>query len=106
MSFISGCAYNNEEELYPVQNNTTSNSVVVKYSTDIQPLIASKCATSSCHAANRQFPDLSTFDKLKANITRVKFRAIEQKTMPAAGPLSNTEIAKLQSWIDAGSPNN
>jgi hypothetical protein len=103
---LSGCYYDNEQDLYPQQTSTTSTNNVVTYSNDIQPLIASKCASSSCHATNAQPPDLSNYDKLKANITRVKVRAIDQRTMPAAGPLSNTEIAKIQSWIDAGTPNN
>lgn len=105
---FTSCYYDNEEEMYPNTVGTTSSTTpaTVTYNGDIKPLIAARCATSGCHVTNATFPDLSDYDKLKANITRVKVRAIDQRTMPAAGPLSNADIAKLQSWIDAGTPNN
>jgi PBP1b-binding outer membrane lipoprotein LpoB len=100
---LSGCYYDNEEELYPNQTSTTTPTTVT-YSSDIQPLIASNCASSNCHQSGATSPDLSDYTKLTANITRVKVRAIDEKTMPSAGPLSNADIAKLQSWIDARTP--
>ena len=105
---LSGCYYDNEEELYPNQTSTTSTTtpIAVTYSSDIQPLIASRCASSNCHESGATFPDLSDYSKLTANITRVEVRAIDEKTMPSSGPLSNADITKLQSWIDAGTPNN
>jgi len=103
---MAGCYYDNEEELYPNSTTSTVVSDSVKYSADIAPLISGNCATSGCHVAGAQVPDLSTYAGLKANIDRVKVRAIDEKTMPAAGPLSNANIARLQKWIDQGALNN
>jgi hypothetical protein len=106
---FTGCYYDNEEDLYPASTTSTTSitdTTTIKYSTDIQPIISGNCAISSCHVSGAQVPDLSDYAKLKANIDRVQVRAIEQKSMPAAGPLSNANLAKLQKWIDAGALNN
>jgi hypothetical protein len=105
---LTGCYYDNEEELYPVTSTTSgqNDTIPVTYAGDIAPMIAANCATSGCHVANAQVPDLSDYAKLSANITRVKVRAIDLKTMPASGPLSSANIEKLRKWIDAGALNN
>ncbi|MES2558228.1 MAG: hypothetical protein V4590_00700 [Bacteroidota bacterium] len=108
-TLLTGCYYDNEEELYPnatTSTTSTTATTVVSYASDIQPMIAANCASSGCHMAGAQIPDLSDYAKLTNNIARVKVRAIDEKSMPAAAPLSNANIAKLQSWIDAGTPNN
>jgi len=107
---LFSCYYDNEQELYPNQfgstTSTTSTPVDVKYGTDIQPLIATRCASPGCHATSGQFPDLTSHAKLVNNLNRVEVRAIVQKSMPASGPLSSADITKLKSWIDAGAKNN
>lgn len=113
-ALFTGCYYDKEEELYPnsttattsTTSTTSTTGTAVSYAADIQPLIASNCATPGCHRAGAQSPDLSDYAKLKNNIVRVKVRAIDDKNMPSAAPLSNANIAKLQSWIDAGALNN
>ncbi|MES2780247.1 MAG: hypothetical protein V4651_10165 [Bacteroidota bacterium] len=114
-TLLTGCYYDNEEELYPqtttattatTATTSTTTGTVVTYTSDIQPLIAANCAVPGCHVAGATFPDLSSYTGLKNNITAVKTRAIDQQTMPAAGPMSSADIAKLQSWIDAGALNN
>lgn len=104
---LTGCYYDNEQELYPNNSTTsTTSTTVVTYSGDIQPLMTNKCASPGCHVAGAQSPNLSTYNGVSTNKDRVRIRAVVQKTMPSAGPLSNSDIAKLDSWIQAGAPNN
>lgn len=104
---FAGCYYDNEEELYPNATTSTGNDTIpVTYSADIRPLISANCATPGCHVANAQSPDLSDYNKLKANIDRVQVRALDLKTMPASGPLSLANRTMLQKWINAGALNN
>lgn len=102
----TSCYYDNKEELYPnTYGGTTScDTTNQKYSTGINTIINNNCASSSCHGAGGNSPDLSTYTNVISNITRVKARAIDLKTMPAAGPLSICDINKLQAWINAGTP--
>jgi PBP1b-binding outer membrane lipoprotein LpoB len=104
--FSSSCYYDNKEELYPntFGGTSTCDTTNQKYSTGINTLINNNCATAGCHVTGATSPDLSSYQKVKDNITRVKVRAIDQKTMPAAGPLSVCDINKLTAWINAGMP--
>jgi len=101
VSVLSACYYDKEEELYA--KPTTAE---IKWSTTIKPIIDNNCATSGCHVAGAQSPDLSTYSAVFAKIDRVKARAVVERTMPTSGPLSQTNIDALSKWIDAGAPNN
>jgi mono/diheme cytochrome c family protein len=89
------------------------------YATDIQPIFRSKC--SGCHGAAMQSNGLrldNGADALKGGYSGpaiVKGKSAESKLiervtstkdgfrMPPAGPrLSESDVAKLRSWIDAG----
>lgn len=108
LSLVSSCYYDKEETLYPNSStNTSCDTSLAKYSKDVSVIINSKCAVSGCHVAGSQTPDLSSYAALTSsnNITRVQERAINSKTMPAAGPLSACEITKLQLWINNGAKN-
>jgi hypothetical protein len=56
--------------------------------------------------AGAQIPDLSTYDGVSNNILRIQVRAIDEKSMPSAGPLSACDLQKLQIWINNGAQNN
>lgn len=100
---LSACYYDNEEELYPTatSNCDTTN---LTYANGIKTIIDTRCSGSSCHVSGTTSPDLSTYQGLVNNIARVKVRAIDEKSMPAAAPLSACEIKKLTTWINAGTP--
>ena len=106
VSMLSSCYYDNKEELYPNTYGTkiTCDSANLTYTNSIKTLVDAHCASSSCHAAGGTSPDLSSYTNVTNNITRVKARAIDLKTMPASGPLTVCEINKLQAWINAGTP--
>lgn len=106
MLALSGCYYDNEEELYPPATQNAGDTI--KYSTHIQPMIAGNCATSGCHVAGAQSPDLSTYQGVFDNRDRVKARAVngDPGPMPSAGLMSQDNRNKLTKWIADGALNN
>lgn len=83
-------------------------SLNVKYSTDIQQIMATRCATSGCHDGGSfsTSPALNSYVSVSANADKVEARAVIQKDMPPTGPLPDSLIQKLKCWLDAGAPNN
>lgn len=105
--FATSCYYDKEDLLYgnAAPDCTTLDA---KYSTAISPLMQSKCATSGCHdaATNAGGVTLESHTQVSNSAAGVKQRAVVSKNMPPSAPLSPSEIAALQCWIDAGTPNN
>ena len=99
---LDGCYYDNRDDLYPVPVDT-----VVTFADDIEPFITGSCAGgASCHGSGSNNPVLETYDEIKNNIDRIRIRAIEDKTMPPAGPANQEQLDKLSKWIEEGTPNN
>lgn len=71
------------------------------YSDDIEAIIMNNCATSGCHNG-AQSPALNSYSAVEAKKDRVKARAVDLKTMPPSGPLSDAEIQKISCWIEQG----
>jgi len=103
-ALLSSCYYDVEEELYPQKNNCNLSDIT--YSTKIKLIVAQNCALSGCHVAGAQQPDLSDYNKLNSNVSRVNERAVVGKTMPPSSPLNSCDIEALKAWIDGGAPNN
>ncbi len=104
ITLMQSCYYDVEEELYP--DLGTCNTEALTYENGIKPLIDNNCATSGCHLPGQQPPALSTFQEVSGSISRLNVRAVEDKTMPPSGPLSNCSIDQLRVWIAAGAPEN
>jgi uncharacterized membrane protein len=104
---FTGCYYDSEEELYGGVN-VDCNNISAKFSTDIAPMIQTKCATGGCHnAASAQGGQVfESYNQIKAAAGRIRQRAVVERTMPKTGSLTTLEIGKLKCWIDAGAPNN
>jgi hypothetical protein len=103
--FMSGCYYHKEELLYPDSLNCTTTPA--RFSTDIAPLIQSRCAISGCHAAgstNGPGP-LTSYTLIKNAAPEIK-AAVVSRFMPKTGTLSQLEIKKISCWVDAGAPEN
>lgn len=98
-----GCENNNEEELYNT-DATNCETDSLTYTDGIAAIINANCATSGCHVPGGQPPDYSDYTSVVNNKARLEVRAIEQKTMPPGGPLSNCNIAKLEAWLGANTP--
>ena len=108
LTLATGCYYDKEELLYPGGNSVVDcNTVAAKFSTDVLPLVTTKCAISNCHNASAAggmvFQNYSQISAAKARINQ---RVVVEKSMPPTGALSASEIAILKCWIDAGTPNN
>lgn len=105
---LSGCYYDNEEELYPNSKQTISDTTVISYAATIAPMMASNCTTPGCHASGQQSPDLTTHAGVSANKNIVKSRAVDGSPswMPAAGAMSKANRDALAKWINDGALNN
>jgi hypothetical protein len=108
MLIFPGCYYDNEEELYG--NNCDTSSVT--YSLSIKPIIDGSC--NSCHstASAQGGIILDTYTSLKGFADSGQLSGvINQKTgfspMPKGGSkLSDCSISTIDKWITDGSPNN
>lgn len=70
---------------------------------DILPLLKKACA---CHVSGGVPPLLDTYTNTKANAID-SMQSIDNGTMPVGlPPLSASEKALFQGWINAGTPNN
>lgn len=103
--FLSGCYYDKEEVLYP--DSLSCTTVPAKFSTDIGPLIQTRCAISGCHAAgstNGPGP-LTSYTLIKNAAPEIKV-AVVSRFMPRIGTLTPLEIKKISCWVDSGAPEN
>lgn len=103
-----GCRYDKEELLYP-GNNPPNNCAAIpaSFKTEVLPLITSKCAISGCHDATASGGQVfQNYNQISAAKDRIYIRAVIQKTMPATGFLTATEINTLSCWIAGGAINN
>ncbi len=83
-------------------NNVDCSSVT--YSGTIQPLVATKCAISGCHAGS-----YGTYAGLKniADNGNLYDQVIGSNNMPTGGvDMSCEQRAQIECWINAGAPNN
>ena len=105
---LGGCYYDKEELLYP--NNTgpvDCNTISAKFGADVAPIISSQCATTGCHNATAAGGIvLQTHAQISGAKARIQARALSEKTMPPAGPLTPAQINTIQCWINSGAPNN
>lgn len=109
MIFFSACYYDNEEELYPP---TECISTDMSYQGDIVPIISGNCYV--CHSAisNSGNVTLEGYTEIKKYVDSGQLMgAINHESgfspMPQDAPkLNDCSIAKIESWIAAGAPNN
>ena len=82
---LQGCYYDNADKLYPDPPVVVADTIV-GFAADIQPMIATSCATSSgCHAVGANNPELVSYDDIKLQVSRIEARAITDKSMPPSG---------------------
>jgi uncharacterized membrane protein len=76
------------------------------YTSDIQPIVANKCALAGCHAAGSAVADFSGYEGLKtrADNGKISKYVFELKIMPPATKtqLTDEEKEKLKCWLDGG----
>ncbi len=113
MTLLTSCYYDKEEELYGVTPCQTQN---ISYSTNVLPVLQAQCY--SCHGAstaatNGAGINLEGYTALSAYLQanqKTFLGAIKQEVgyapMPKGGRLDNCTISQIESWINAGYPNN
>lgn len=104
---ISSCYYDVEEELY--QNVNCNTPVSVNFTTHVQPVINSFCATSGCHVTGGTgIGNFETYAGLKAKVDDGSFvdRTLQVKDMPPSINLAACDLELLQAWVDQGAPEN
>lgn len=99
--FVSSCKKNEYK-------NIDCNKISAKYSSDIFPLISSRCNSSGCHAAGSSRGDFTTYQglKSKADNGSLERTVLVDKTMPPSGALSQDDRNKIKCWLTNGAPNN
>jgi hypothetical protein len=105
---ISGCHYDNEEDLYPGSNMCDTSNVT--YTASIAPVFATYC--NSCHGGSAPNGNVKTdiYPTLVTNITRIR-GAINHEPgfmqMPqGASKLPACDLLKIDIWIRQGMPQN
>jgi hypothetical protein len=82
--------------------------VVKSFSTDVNPIIQSNCATNSgCHGSgSTNGPgELLTYSEISNAKSAIR-SAVISGTMPKNGSLTTAQINSIACWIDNGASNN
>jgi len=112
---LSGCYYDNEEELYPATANCNTDNM--SFSTDVWPVINSTC--TGCHGgANpaggiklENFTDVAAASAIGPGNYGSLYGAISHASgnspMPKnSSKLNDCTVAKIKAWIDQGAQDN
>jgi hypothetical protein len=109
--FSQGCYYDNEEELYEFENQIIAancNNLNVSYANEIFPIIQGNCSITGCHIAGGNGMLLENYNNVKAYVDNGSLLevVVTSQTMPPSQPLTSCQIEQVESWINAGAPNN
>ncbi|MBI1185359.1 hypothetical protein GC194_13895 [bacterium] len=108
-----GCWYDNEEDMYPSQNNNSCVTDNMSFTSDIVPILTSNSCIS-CHNASMSSSgvNLDGYDNVKpwADNGRL-YGSVNHDNgyfaMPQGLPkIDQCQIDKLKAWIDQGTTNN
>jgi len=109
---FTACESENKEELFPKDLKDTVDvcpTVNMSFSMDINPIIVANCAFSGCHGENSIDGDFTTYQGIKNKIDNgdlIRNEVVTRKKMPKNATLPDCEIDKIESWLNAGAPNN
>jgi len=79
----------------------------ISYSTEIQPIIATRCAVSGCHVAGTSVPNFSSYSGVQSRAQNIKLRTTSGSMPPAGNPdLTAQQIQLIACWVDDGAKNN
>ena len=92
----------------PAASTVNCSTVSASFTTNVLPLVQSRCATSpGCHAtgASNSGGPLTNYAQISARANQIK-NAVNAGTMPQGSSLTNAEKATISCWVDAGAHNN
>jgi hypothetical protein len=105
---VSGCYYDNEEDLY--LGSSTCDTTNVTYSASVAPVMAGYC--NSCHSGSSPSGNIKTdsYSSVVTNIARIRGSINHQsgfQAMPQnGGSLPSCDLTKIDIWIRQGKLNN
>ncbi|MFZ1617209.1 MAG: hypothetical protein WAT41_07650, partial [Flavobacteriales bacterium] len=105
----SGCYYDKEADLYPMNFCDT---LSVGYSSNVQPIIQANCAIPGCHVPGGSGTgDFTAYNGLSTQITNGKLVPAVQQSggaafMPPSGKLSDCDVATIARWVAGGAQQN
>lgn len=107
---LQSCYKDNGEDLYGLDGQCAEPATQTYYfSEDVQPVFATNCAVSGCHAAGNGGGrvELVGHEKVASAIDNNDLRRrIAEGSMPPSGDLAPCDKQAILSWIDQNYPNN
>lgn len=105
MMGLTACYYDNAALLYP--GGVDCSGTIPTYSSNVAPLIQSRCAMSGCHASGvtNTGGALTNYTEIKAKAAAIK-TTILNGSMPKGSTFTTAEIKTINCWIDNGALNN
>ena len=108
---ITGCYYDNEEELYPGAANCTVPETST-FSGSVLPLLNNRC--NSCHGGVSPsggiklttYTDVMKYVNNESLMGSINHLAGFSAMPKNAGKMSSCDIGTIQKWIDSGALNN
>lgn len=106
---VTGCYYDNEEDLYPENTCVTNN---MSYSNNILQILEDNCYTCHSMVSNQGGVTLEGYNNLKNYVDNGKLIGVINHepgfpAMPQGGSkLGQCQIDKIEAWVDQGSLNN
>lgn len=85
------------------------NGVSATFAANVMPIIQSRCAIPSCHAAGSSNGPgaLTTYAQISAAKNAIIAAAVNSNAMPASGgPLTAAQKLTIKCWVNAGGLNN
>ena len=104
--FITSCTFD-KGELPKISGTTSPCDSTVHYNPTISNIISTNCGAPSCHGTHTTTSQLTILSVLQGDAANVKNRINGiGNIMPQTGPLSASDLSKLNCWINNGALNN
>jgi len=101
----NSCSADKDEMTPPPSGNDCEN-VTAKFSSQIFPLIQTKCALPECHSTASQTGGfhLTNYAEISARASAIN-NAVQSGIMPKTGSLTNQEKLMIKCWVQSGAKN-
>ena len=110
LASLQSCYYDNLEDLYP--NTQPCDTINVSFSEDVWPVISSNC--TGCHSGGapsgnvslEDYNDIVTAANNGSLLGTIKHLDGWSPMPKGGGKLPDCDIQQIETWINAGTPNN
>lgn len=107
--YISSCYVSNEEDLFI---NFNCNTEAVSFEREIRPILANNCLVCHSEAANlgnvtlQKHEDIIPYIQNGSLLGSIRHDAGFAPMPENTSRINNCSISQIESWIEAGAPNN